>query len=65
MPSGVAMYQVMPGDMCQMILDRHPNTLTMDELMAWNPMINSACTNLMPEMQVCLRQMSANDCVQC
>lgn len=62
--TGVAMYRVMPGDMCQTIVDRHPNTLTMSELMAWNPMVNQECTNLMPDMQMCIRQISSNDCMR-
>ncbi|KAJ5225417.1 hypothetical protein N7468_006642 [Penicillium chermesinum] len=42
------------GDTCWDIVNRNENTLTVGQLLCWNPDINPQCSNLIPGHIVCV-----------
>ncbi|KAI1817849.1 hypothetical protein GGS20DRAFT_531057 [Poronia punctata] len=48
-----ATYTVASGDQCGAIRDQF-NNFTLEEFYAWNPEVDSACSNLYPGERVCI-----------
>ncbi|KAJ5156758.1 hypothetical protein N7492_009561 [Penicillium capsulatum] len=52
-------YIIQKGDTCWDIISRNENTITIKQLMCWNPDINPWCSNLIPGRNVCIGVNSA------
>lgn len=63
--TGIATYTIVENDTCNDILLKHPNTLTLDQFMRWNPTIHRDCRNLVPGEVVCIRARMMKDCADC
>lgn len=44
------------------ILERHPRTVTLEQLLLWNPIIRNDCRNLLPNQLLCIRAKTLSDC---
>lgn len=58
----MASYVVRPGDTCMRIMDDHPNTMSLEQLLTWNPSIQRDCRNLVPNQTICIRAKMMADC---
>ncbi|KAJ5804866.1 hypothetical protein N7474_010753 [Penicillium riverlandense] len=47
-------YTVQNGDTCWDIISRNENTITMKQLLCWNPDVNPSCSNLIPGRYICI-----------
>lgn len=45
-----------------LILEQHPHTMTLEQLLSWNPSIRDDCRNLQPDQTICIRARTLSDC---
>ena len=55
------MYKVVSRNDCPKIVAMHPTTLTVPELLQWNPFIDADCRRLQPGANVCIRQLRVSE----